>query len=698
MKLVIAEKPSVGIALAKVLGVTEKQNGYVEGNGYIVSWCVGHLVGLANADSYDEKYKQWNIDDLPIIPENWIFNVSNDKDEQFSVLRSLMNDDRITEVINACDAGREGELIFRLVYNKAGCRKPIKRLWISSMEEKAISEGFAALKDGKDYENLYDSALCRAKADWIVGINSSRLFSRLYNRTLNVGRVQTPTLAMICEREGKISNFQKEKYFNVHLRADGLDAVMEKIKAHDEADKIRRECDGKQAQVSSIKSERKTVNPPKLYDLTSLQREANRLYGFTAQQTLDYTQSLYEMKLCTYPRTDSCYLTEDMGDTARNITDIILRRLPHFENITLTPDVHRVLNNKKVTDHTAIILTSELDNADLDSVPEGERKILSLIANRMLCAMSEPYIYETVTGTINCNGYSFIAKGRYSVIQGFKGIDEAFRKYQKCRDDDEAEDTVISLAEGQCFNDTAAEISEHFTQPPKHFTEDTLLSAMERAGTEEITEEVERSGLGTPATRAGIIEKLTKSGFIKRDKRNLVVTDNGNDLISVMPDIVKSAKMTADWENKLALVAQGRYTSQQFMADIEKLIDDIIAAGKSDIDESKVSPHESGGEVVGICPRCGKNVVITPKAYSCADRNCGFVIWKNNRFFETSRKKLTREIVEALLKNGKVAISGLYSPKSRRNYDAVVCLDDTGDYVNFKLKFAPRKVRKGGNA
>lgn len=312
MKLVIAEKPSVGMALAKVLGVTEKQNGYVEGNGYIVSWCVGHLVGLANADSYDEKYKQWNIDDLPIIPENWIFNVSHDKDEQFSILRSLMNDNRITEVINACDAGREGELIFRLVYNKAGCRKPIKRLWISSMEENAISEGFADLKDGKDYENLYDSALCRAKADWIVGINSSRLFSRLYNRTLNVGRVQTPTLAMICEREGKISSFQKEKYFNVHLRTDGLDAVMEKIRAHDEADRIRRECDGKQAQVASIKSERKTVNPPKLYDLTSLQREANRLYGFTAQQTLDYTQSLYEMKLCTYPRTDSCYLTEDM--------------------------------------------------------------------------------------------------------------------------------------------------------------------------------------------------------------------------------------------------------------------------------------------------------------------------------------------------------------------------------------------------
>lgn len=696
MKLVIAEKPSVGMALAKALGVTDKKNGYVEGDDYIVSWCVGHLVGLANADRYDEKYRKWNIDDLPIIPENWIFDIAPDKNEQFGVLRKIMNDSRITEVVNACDAGREGELIFSLVYNKSGCRKPIKRLWISSMEEKAILDGFADLKDGRNYEDLYNSALCRAKADWIVGINATRLFSRLYNRTLNVGRVQTPTLAMICERENGITNFRKEKYFNVHLKADGLDAVKERVTDHDEAETIRRGCNGKQAHVDTVKTEQKTVNPPKLYDLTTLQREANRLYGFTAQQTLDYTQSLYEMKLCTYPRTDSCYLTEDMEGTAETIAYMVLLKFPHFTNIEMKLNAGKVLNSKKVTDHTAIIPTIEVESADLSSVPEGEYKILCLIANRMLCAMAEPYIYETVTADISCGGYSFTARGRKTISGGFRDIDTAFRSFQKCSDDSEKEDITLSVSEGQTIGNAAAEISEHYTQPPKHFTEDTLLSAMERAGTDEITEEVERSGLGTRATRAGIIEKLTKSGFIRRDKRNLVVTDSGTDLISVMPDIVKSAKMTADWENNLSLVAQGRFTSEQFMADISRLTDDIIKTAKAEIDESKITPH-SGGEVIGVCPRCGKNVIITPKAYSCEDRNCGFTIWKNDRFFESARKTLTKEMVTALLKSGKISVKGLYSPKSGRNYDATVCLDDTGKYVNFRLEFAPRKV-KGGKA
>ena len=697
MKLVIAEKPSVGMALAKALEVTSKKNGYVEGNDYIISWCVGHLVGLANADSYDERYRKWNIDDLPIIPESWIFDIAPDKSEQFGVLRKLMNDSRVTEVVNACDAGREGELIFRLVYNKSGCRKPIKRLWISSLEETAIIDGFAALKDGTVYENLYNSALCRAKADWIVGINATRLFSKLYNRTLNVGRVQTPTLAMICERENGITNFRKEKYFNIHLKAGGLDAVKERVTNHDEAETIRRGCDGKQAHVDSVKTERKTVNPPKLYDLTTLQREANRLYGFTAQQTLDYTQSLYEMKLCTYPRTDSCYLTEDMEGTAETIAYMVLLKFPHFTNIEMKLDAGKVLNSKKVTDHTAIIPTVEVETADLSSVPEGEYKILCLIANRMLCAMAEPYIYETVTADISCGGYSFIARGRKTISGGFRDIDAAFRSFQKCRDENEKEDSALSVSEGQNIGNVAAEITEHYTQPPKHFTEDTLLSAMERAGTDEITEEAERSGLGTPATRAGIIEKLTKSGFIRRDKRNLVVTDSGTDLISVMPDIIKSAKMTADWENNLSLVAKGQFTSEQFMADISRLTDDIIAAAKSEIDESRITPR-TGGEVIGVCPRCGKNVIITPKAYSCEDRNCGFTIWKNDRFFESARKTLTKEMVTALLKSGKIAVRGLYSPKSGRNYDATVCLEDTGKYVNFRLEFAPLKEKKGGKA
>ena len=692
MQLVIAEKPSVGVALAKALGVTEKKDGYIEGNGYIVSWCVGHLVSLANADMYDEKFKRWDIADLPIIPDEWQFIIAEDKDKQFGILRQLMDDSRVTEVVNACDAGREGELIFRLVYNKALCNKPIKRLWISSMEERAIRDGFDNLRDGKDYENLYQSALCRAKADWIVGINATRLFSKLYNRTLNVGRVQTPTLAMLYERENSISNFQKEKYFNVHLKSVGLDAVHEKVKEQGEAENIRRDCDGKEAIVKSVKTERKTVNPPHLYDLTTLQREANRLYGFTAQQTLDYTQSLYEMKLVTYPRTDSQYITDDMDGTARSIAESVAGKLPHFSGIVIAPDTKRVINNKKVSDHHAIIPTAEVNNTDLSSVPEGERKILYLIANRLLCATNEPYIYETVTAEISCSGYSFVAKGRNVISEGWKAIEKAFKDFQKCKDDTEEDVETLALTEGQVIERPVSEVSEHFTQPPKHFTEDTLLSAMERAGTDEITEEVERSGLGTPATRASIIEKLTKSGFIKREKKNLVVTDNGTDLISVMPNIIKSASMTADWENALSLMAQGKFTSQQFMVDIEKLVDDIIGVAKESVDESKVS--RNCGEVIGTCPRCGKNVVVTPKAYSCEDRNCGFVIWKNDKFFEKARKPLTKEMAASLIKNGKIAVKGLYSEKSGKNYDATVCLDDTGKYVNYKLEFAPKKKKK----
>ncbi len=685
MQLVIAEKPSVGMALAKALGVTDKKDGYMEGNGYIVSWCVGHLVSLADADIYDEKFKKWNISDLPIMPSDWQFVVSADKAKQFGILKKLMNDSRVTEVVNACDAGREGELIFRLVYEKAGCKKPIKRLWISSMEESSILDGFKNLRDGEEYEKLYQSALCRAKADWLVGINATRLFSRLYNKKLNVGRVMTPTLAMLCERDSTIGSFVKEKYFNVHLKSDGCDAVLEKVKEQSEAEKIKSDCADVQAVVKSVKREQKIINPPKLYDLTTLQREANRLYGFTAQQTLDYTQSLYESKLVTYPRTDSQFITEDMANTAKNIVAIVLKKLPHFDGIQLTPDIKRVINNKKVTDHTAIIPTSELANADFNAVPDGEKKILYLIANRLFCATSEKYVYETVSAEISCGGYSFVAKGKSVISDGWKGIEQKFRAFQKCKDDCDEEEAVLELSEGQIIEHPACDILENYTQPPKHFTEDTLLSAMERAGVGEITEEVERSGLGTPATRAGIIEKLTKSGFVEREKRNLVVTQGGAELVELMPDIIKSAKMTADWENSLSLIAQGKFTPQQFMADIEKLTSDIISVAKNSVDESKVG--KSGGEVIGKCPRCGKNIVETPKAYSCEDRACGFALWKESKFFENAKKPFTKEMATALIRDGKVAVKGLYSPKTGKKYDATVCLDDTGKYVNFKLEF-----------
>ena len=689
--LVVAEKPSVAQSIAKALAVNDRKDGYIEGNGYVVSWCIGHLVGLANADSYDEKYKKWSLDTLPIIPQEWQFIVSEDKNKQFSVLKKLMNSKDIDEIVCATDAGREGELIFRLVYNQAECKKPFKRLWISSMEESAIQKGFENLKDGTEYDNLYQSALCRAKADWIIGINATRLFSRLYNRTLNVGRVQTPTLAMLYERENNIGSFKKEKYFNVHLKADGLDAVLEKVKEQSEAEKIKSECDGKTANVVSVKREQKTVSPPKLYDLTTLQREANRLYGFTAQQTLDYTQSLYEMKLVTYPRTDSQFLTDDMGETTKSIIDLVIKRIPHFEGYSYTPDIPKVLNSKKVSDHHAIIPTAEIGNITLDEVPDGEKKILFLIANKLLCATSEKHIYETVTAEISCGGYSFTTKGKTVISDGWKAVEQKFKAFQKCKDEDEEEMTELSLSEGDTLEVTS-DISEHYTQPPKHFTEDTLLSAMERAGTDEITEEVERSGLGTPATRASIIEKLTKSGFINREKKNLIVSDSGKDLISVMPDIIKSASMTAEWENSLSLMAQGKFTSQQFMADIGKLTDDIISVATNSVDESKVT--KNGGDVIGVCPRCGMNIVETQKAYSCEDRNCGFALWKNNKFFENAKKKFTKEMAKALIKDGKIAVKGLYSQKSGRNYDTTICLDDTGTYVNFKLEFAPRKVTK----
>ena len=695
MQLVIAEKPSVATTIAKALGASDHKNGYIEDDNIIVSWCIGHLVELASADCYDERYKKWSIEDLPIIPQKWQYIVSAGKNEQFEVLRSLMNDSRVTEVVNACDAGREGELIFRLVYNKIGCTKPVKRLWLSSMEEKAITAAFADLKDGRECDNLYRSALCRAKADWIVGINSTRLFSKMYNKKLNVGRVQTPTLAILLDRENAIAGFQKEKYYTVKLKADGLDAVSEKITDEGEAKRIAGECSGKSAVVKSVKTERKTVNPPKLYDLTTLQREANRLYGYTAQQTLDYTQSLYEMKLCTYPRTDSTFLTDDMGDTAGKTAGTVMRSLPLFEGIEFVLDTSKVLNSAKVSDHTAIIPTLSLAGTNLDEVPNGEKNILFLIACRLLCAVSAPYIYDTVTAEIGCSGFSFTAKGRTVISEGFKAIEKVFRQKQKCKDEseDNAEEPALALSEEQTITGVSSDVCENYTQPPKHFTEDTLLSAMERAGTEDITEEVERSGLGTPATRAGIIEKLTKSGFVSRDKRNLLVSAGGSDLISFMPEIIKSAKLTADWENKLSLMAQGKFTEQQFMADIERLVCDIIAQARTEYDESKVAAFS--GEAFGTCPRCGRNILKTPKAYSCESKACGFAIWKNNKFFENARKELTDDMVKKMLSKGKVAVSGLYSQKSGKTYDAVISLDDTGKYVNFKLEFpAKKKGRK----
>ena len=556
MELVIAEKPSVAQSIAAVLGATQRKDGYLEGNEYLVSWCVGHLVELAQPESYEEAWKKWSYESLPIIPQEWQHEVKSDTKAQYQILKKLMHDDRVDAVVCATDAGREGELIFRLTYNMAGCRKPMKRLWISSMEESAIRDGFHNLRPGSDYDNLYHSALCRQEADWLVGINGTRLFTVLYGgKALKVGRVQTPTLAMLVDRESKIMNFKKEAYYMAHIMGNGLDAVSEHISDKTEAERIAGACENGQALVTSVVKEEKWVAPPKLYDLTTLQRDANRLFGFTAKQTLEYTQSLYEKKLVTYPRTDSQYLSDDMEGTAKNVIEAIFNSLLFEQNIMFNPDIKRILNSKKVTDHHAIIPTMEIIKQDLKAIPESERKILSLCANRLLCATGEKHIYNSTKAVITCNNTVFKVSGKEVWKNGWKEFEDFFKNSYKTtedKSDTEEEKKLPELREGMMIAVEQTRVSEHFTQPPKHYTEDSLLSAMERAGAEDMGDEVERKGLGTPATRADIIEKLVKDGFVKREKKQMLPTEDGMKLITVLPDVVKSSKLTADWENALS--------------------------------------------------------------------------------------------------------------------------------------------------
>ena len=485
MILVIAEKPSVAQSIAKVLGATSRKDGYMEGGNYIVSWCFGHLVELADASSYDERYAKWRYDDLPIVPESWMFEVTKDKAQQFKVLSSLMKDKRVTELVCATDAGREGELIFRLVYNKAGCTKPFKRLWISSLEDSAISEGFRHLRDGKEYDRLYEAALSRSKADWIVGINGTRLFTTLYHKKLVVGRVQTPTLAMLVERDGKISTFQKEKYFNIHIGKGDLTADLEKVKTEEEAKRIAAACEKKQAIVSSLKRETKTVNPPKLYDLTTLQREANRYYGFTAQQTLDLVQTLYEKKLLTYPRTDSQFITDDMEDTARQVISIVCRQLPLFSGVSVTPDIARVTDNSKVTDHHAILPTVQLEKQDVSALPQSEQKILNLVGMRLLCATGEKHTYAETQISLSCEGYEFKTKGKTVVQNGWKAIEELFKSSLKTKEKDDPMKSLPKVHEGDVLDGVSASVTEHFTTPPKQYTDVIFCERKEWIGIEE---------------------------------------------------------------------------------------------------------------------------------------------------------------------------------------------------------------------
>ena len=687
MKLVICEKPSVAKSIASVLGVTSRADGYFEGNGWLISWCIGHLVGLADAAAYDERYKKWRYEDLPILPRPFRYVVSKEKAAQFHVLQSLMERPDVTEVVNACDAGREGELIFRLVYEVAGCAKPFSRLWISSMEDAAIREGFTDLQPGTDYDALYQSALCRQKADWLIGINASRLFSVLYHRTLNVGRVQTPTLAMLAERNSKIMLFRKEKYHHVRLNLDSAEAVSERIASLEEAQAIRDACDGQRAVCVSLVREKKTEKPPKLYDLTTLQREANRMFGYTAKQTLDYAQSLYEKKLLTYPRTDSRYLTGDMSETASMVLHLAARVPPFDTCAEFFPDVAVLVNDKAVSDHHALIPTLELEKADISALPVGERKLLLLVCCKLLCAAAEPFVYEAVTATFECGGRTFTVKGKQVLSQGWRSIQEVFQSSLKEKTEDEdAEGDLPALTEGQLFESVTASVTEHFTSPPKPYTEDTLLSAMENAGKEDIPEEAERKGLGTPATRASIIEKLVSGGFVERKGKNLIPTKAGVNLVTVLPELLTSPKLTANWEQQLNEVAKGQTSPDDFMTGIEAMATELVR-NHSHISEDGQKLFQPERKIIGICPRCGNPVYEGKKNYACSDRACQFVMWKNDRFFEQRGKSFTAKIAAALLKDGKVKVKGLRSLRTGKSYDGTIVLADTGGkYVNYRIE------------
>ena len=689
--LIIAEKPSVAATIAAALGAKEKKDGYIAGNGCLVSWCVGHLVQLAEAAAYGEQYKKWSYDSLPILPQEWQYAVASDKGKQFKILKDLMHRADVSEVVNACDAGREGELIFRFVYDVAGCKKPMRRLWISSMEESAIKAGFASLKDGKEYDPLHSSALCRAKADWIIGINMTRLFSCLYGKTLNVGRVQTPTLKMLVDRDAAITTFKKEKYYHVRLSLFGVEAASAKIHAAEEAGNLKAACEAAQAVCTSVTREKKTVAPPKLFDLTSLQREANRIYGYTAKQTLDLAQALYEKKLLTYPRTDSSYLTDDMGGTAAQIAALLAGKLPFMQGADFTPEISRLLDSKKVSDHHAIIPTMELAKADLAALPESERNILTLAGARLLMACAEPHIFEAVTAVFSCAGQTFTAKGKTVLAEGWKGLERRFMAtLKKKADTEDDEENALSLdvppfAEGQTFDNPQAAVTEHFTTPPKPHNEASLLSAMERAGNEETDPDAERRGLGTPATRAAIIEKLVKGGFVERKGKQLIPTKSGIELVCVLPEVLTSPQLTADWENNLTQIAKGNADPDSFMTGIETMTRELVSTYPFLSDKEKERFKEEK-PVIGKCPRCGANIYEGRKNYYCANRDCAFTMWKNDRFFEERKVTFSPKIAAALLKDGKAKVKKLYSPKTGKTYDGTILLADTGGkYVNYRI-------------
>jgi len=695
MKQVIAEKPSVAQSLATVIGATVRKDGYLEGNGWRVSWCVGHLAGLADAHAYNPDYAKWRYDDLPILPEPWQMVVSKDKKKQFNILKQLMNAPDVTEVVNACDAGREGELIFRSVYELAGCQKPMKRLWISSMEDSAIREGFANLRPGADYDGLRDAALCRAKADWLVGINATRLFSVLYHRTLNIGRVMSPTLALIVQREAEIDTFKPVPFYTVVLELPGFSVFGERMKDKGAAEQLKTACQGAAVTVKKVERKEKSEKAPALYDLTTLQRDANRLLGFTAQQTLDYLQNLYEKKLCTYPRTDSRYLTSDMAESLPVLVNLVANAMPFRKGIAISCDAGVVINDKKVTDHHAVIPTRNLQGADLSGLPVGERMILELVSQRLLCAVAEPHTYAETAITVECAGAEFTAKGKTVKRSGWRALDAAYRAGLKnAEPDKENEDKALpELSEGQTLPLSNAAVKEGKTSPPKHFTEDTLLSAMETAGKDDMPEDAERKGLGTPATRAGILEKLVSTGFLERRKSKktvqLMPSKDAVSLITVLPEQLQSPLLTAEWEHRLSEIERGELSPEDFMGGICAMLRELVRTYQ--VIKGTEYLFTPPREVVGKCPRCGGDVAELQKGFFCQTESCKFAIWKNNKWWAAKKKQPTKALVTALLKDGRTRITGCYSEKTGKTYDATVVLEDDGRYANFKLEFDRQK-------
>ena len=692
MKLVIAEKPSVAQSLARVIGADKRQDGYLEGGGYLVSWCVGHLVELSAPERYDERFAKWRLEDLPILPERWLYEISDGTKKQYQILKKLMDRSDVESLVCATDAGREGELIFRLVYNQCRCKKPFERLWISSMEDAAIREGFEKLKPGTEYDALYEAALCRERADWIVGMNATRLFSCLYGQTLAVGRVMTPTLAMVVMRDAQIAAFKPEPFWTVQLKAGDLTVSSRRFSTKNDAEAVLQECQtAGEVMIETVETKEKLEKPPLLYDLTSLQRDANRILGFTAQQTLDHTQSLYEKKLVTYPRTDSRYLTDDMREILPELITAVAGKFKYTGSALRNEPVRpaSIFNSSKVTDHHAIIPTKTMAGSDFRELSLGEMAVLQLISARLLCAVAEDYLYAESTVKTRCGAEEFTRKGRTDLQLGWKAIWQHFYPDKK-----KDEDSFGQIpGQGNRLHIDAAALKEGKTSPSKHFTEDTLLSAMETAGADETPEEAERKGLGTPATRAATIEKLVQRGFIERkgDKktRHLIATDKGNALITVMPEQIQSPSMTAEWEQKLLGIERGEYDAADFMDGISGMIAGLVTTYEK---AKGADALMSRNKVIGTCPHCGSEVLEKQKGWFCSNSECRFILWKDNAYFTKIGKRLTSQIVEKLLKDGRARLKDCKSQKTGKTYNADILLSTEADgRPQFSMEFDKRK-------